>query len=295
MVSRLAECVAPTGCLTGGGPLWSASEGCLWWTDAARAKLHRYNPATGNARRWDLPLHASGLAVWRGRLLMAGDREVGVYDPATEEYDKLHDIPGAEEGDRASDSGVAPDGAFWFGLRDEAGRQPRGNYYRLSPKGALERLRFDPVVTANTLAWSPDGRVFYTADSAEQEILAFDHDPDTGVLTDRRVFAATDETGGYPFGSAMDAAGCLWNAQWDAGCVVRYAPDGAIDRIVELPVSRPTGCAFGGPDLATLFITTARAGLAQSELFDRQPLAGGLFALQVSTPGLETPDYAGAG
>ncbi len=291
---RKPECVAPTGCLLGEGPVWSASEAYLWWVDIKRAKLHRYNPATGNARRWDLPIRASALALWKGRLLMAGDREIGVYDPATEDYERLHPIADEPAGNRTNDGGVAPDGAFWVGTMDDSERETRGRYYRLGPDGGLEGMRFDPVMVTNTFAWSPDGLTFYTADSAEQEILAFDHDPATGVLTDRRLFVSTAEGGGYPDGSAMDEAGCLWNAQWDAGRVVRYTPEGVIDRVVELPVARPTSCAFGDVDRMTLFITTARVGLSGDELYERQPLAGGLFALRVSTPGLPVREYGGA-
>ncbi|MEL6258939.1 MAG: SMP-30/gluconolactonase/LRE family protein, partial [Pseudomonadota bacterium] len=215
-------------------------------------------------------------------------------DPATEAYDRIHVIPGLGDTDRTNDGGVAPDGAFWFGVMDDREREVRGWLYRLGPDGDLVDMRIDPVLVTNTFQWSPDGRVFYTCDSAEQEILAFDHDLETGVLTERRLFSSTQEGGGYPDGSAIDEAGCLWNAQWDAGRVVRYAPDGLVDRVIELPVSRPTSCCFGGPDLKTLFITTARIGLDETEIVERQPLAGGLFACEVSTPGLPPRVYGGA-
>jgi len=287
------ECVAPTGCLLGEGPLWSHSEGFLWWVDIKRAKLHRYNPKTGNTRRYDLPIHASALAMHQGQLLMLGDREAGLYDPETEGYERIVQLEQEPDGNRTNDGGMAPDGSFWFGTMDNAEEEPRGQYYRLSAPGTVEAMRFDPVMVTNTFQFSPDGRTFYTCDSAGQEIFAFDHDPDTGVLTERRVFADTIRAGCYPDGSVIDAEGFLWNAQWAGSRIVRYAPDGAIDRIVELPVSRPTSLAFGGADLKTLYITSARVGLSNAAL-DRQPLAGCLFALEVDVPGLPVPEWGEA-
>lgn len=284
------RCVAPTGCLLGEAPLWSPSEGFLWWVDIKRAKLHRYNPKTTNTRRYDLPIYASALALYKGQLLMLGNREVGLYDPETEAYECIVKISDEPEGSRTNDAGIAPDGSLWFGTMDDSERDPVGQYYRLTPPAKLEPMRFDPVLVTNTFQFSPDGTIFYTCDSAGQEILAFDHDPATGVLTERRVFADTMRAGCYPDGSAIDAEGFLWNAQWAGSRLVRYAPTGAIDRIVEMPISRPTSLAFGGPDLRTLYVTSARTGLSNAAI-DRQPLAGCLFALEVETPGLPVPEW----
>ena len=142
----------------------------------------------------------------------------------------------------------------------------------------------------NTLAFSPDGRTFYTSDSVEQEILAFDHDAATGSLSNRRVFASTISAGCYPDGSAVDAEGYIWNAQWAGSRIVRYTPEGAVDRVVAMPVSRPTSLAFGGANLKTLFITSARTGLSDAAM-DRQPMAGCLFALDVDVPGLPVREW----
>lgn len=282
-------CVAPTGCLLGEGPLWSPSEGFLWWVDIKRAKLHRYNPKTTNTRRYDLPLHASALALADGGLVMVGDREVGLYDTATEHYQKVLDI-NEPEGFRTNDGGVAPDGSFWFGTMDDAEQQPDGQYYRLRADMTVERIGLPEVLVPNSMKFSPDGTKFYTSDSAEQMILAFDHEPLTGALSNRTVFASTLEAGCYPDGSAIDCEGHLWSAQWAGSRVVRYTPSGEIDRIVKLPVSRPTSCAFGGPKLSTLYITTARVGLTDAAL-DRQPMAGSLFALEVDVAGLPVPEF----
>ncbi len=283
------RCVAPTGCLLGEGPLWSPSEGFLWWVDIKRAKLHRHNPKTGNTRRYDLPLHASALALSDGGLIMIGDREIGRYDTATESYRKLVDI-NEPDGFRTNDAGLAPDGSVWFGTLDDTGETPEGAYYRLGSDMHVERIGLPEVMVTNTMQFSPDGSIFYTCDSAEQMILAFDHDLASGALSNRRVFASTLEVGCYPDGSAIDADGFLWNAQWAGSRIVRYAPDGSIDRVVKMPVSRPTSCAFGGEGLTTLYITSARTGLSDAAL-DRQPMAGSLFALDVEVPGLPVPEF----
>lgn len=284
-----AICVAPTGCMLGEGPLWSPSEGFLWWVDIRRAKLHRHNPKTGNTRRYDLPIHASALALADGGLIMIGDREVGRYDTATEHYEKVADI-NEPEGFRTNDAGIAPDGSLWFGTMKDDSQLPEGQYYKLTPQLAIERIGLPEVMVTNTMEFSSDGATFFTSDSAEQMILSFDHDPETGALSNRRVFASTLEAGCYPDGSALDVDGYLWNAQWAGSRVVRYAPDGSIDRVIKLPVSRPTSCAFGGPNLQTLYITSARDGLSDAAL-DRQPMAGSLFAVDVETPGLPVPEF----
>ena len=284
-----AVCVAPTGCVLGEGPLWSPSEGFLWWVDIKRAKLHRYNPKTGNTRRYDLPIHASALALSDGGLIMTGDREVGRYDTATESYEKIADI-NEPEGYRTNDAGIAPDGSLWFGTMNENGDIPEGQYYKLTPELSIERIGLPEVMVTNTMEFSPAGATFFTCDSAEQMILAFDHDLQTGALSNRRVFASTLEAGCYPDGSALDADGYLWSAQWAGARLVRYAPDGTIADVIKLPISRPTSCAFGGENLQTLYITSARDVLSDAAL-DRQPMAGSLFALDVETPGLPVPEF----
>ncbi|MEM7639280.1 MAG: SMP-30/gluconolactonase/LRE family protein [Pseudomonadota bacterium] len=283
------RCVAPTGCMLGEGPLWSPTEGFLWWVDIKRAKLHRHNPRTGNTRRYDLPLRASGLALAEGGLIMIGDLEVGRYDTATEHYARICTL-NEPYGFRTNDGGMAPDGSFWFGTMDDAETEPEGQYYCLRPDLTVERIGLPEVQVTNTMQFSPDGRSFYTCDSAEQMILCFDYDPDTGALANRRVFASTLEAGCFPDGSAIDQDGYLWNAQWAGSRIVRYAPDGSVDRIVSLPVSRPTSLAFGGPDLKTLYITSARVGLSDAAL-DRQPMAGSLFAIDVDVPGQPVAEF----
>ena len=284
------ECVAPTGCMLGEGPLWSPSEGFLWWVDVKRAKLHRYNPRTGNTRRYDLPIKATAMALYGGNLLMVGDREIGIYDPSTEGYERLTTLEDEPEGNRTNDGGVAPDGSFWFGTMDDQEKEAQGQYYRYSADGKLSQLRLPSVMVTNTFQFSPDGKTFYTCDSAEQEVLAYDYEADGNNLTGRRVLADTFSFNGYPDGSAIDSEGCLWTCLWDSSRVVRFTPDGDVDRVIVLAAPRPTSVAFGGDDLRTLFITTARAGMSFPEL-DSRPLSGSLFSVRVSVPGLPGREF----
>jgi sugar lactone lactonase YvrE len=286
------ECVAPTGCMIGLSPVWSPAEGRLWWVDQKRAKLHRYNPLTGNTRRYELPVRPSSIALWGGLLLMAADREIGVFDPATELYDRLVAIPGEPDTNRTCDGGIAPDGSFWFATEDDQVREPTGNYYRYSADKTVTPLRLPSVLAARTFQFSPDGRTFYTCDAEECEILAHDFDPETGAITGRRTFAFTHDLGGQPHGSAVDREGGLWTCLHGASRVVRFTPEGDVDQVIIMAAPLPTGCAFGGEDLRTLFITTSRNGLSFPQL-DARPLSGSLFAINVDVPGLPARSFAG--
>ena len=285
------QCVAPTSCLLGQSPVWSASEGLLFWVDPNRAKLHRYKPKTGNTRRYDLPLKASVIALAGGQLLMAGGLDLGLFDIETEEFTRLAGLDGDPGDIRINCGGVAPDGAFWFATMDAAEKTARSSWYRFGADHKIEQIAAASVIIPSSACFSPAGDVFYTADTAEQELLAFDFGG-AGKLSSRRVFATTSMGAGYPDGSAVDAEGCIWNAEWDGARLVRYRPDGRIDCTVRLPTSRPTGCCFGDDDLRTLYVTTARTGLTAFQM-DTQPFAGSLFALRTACPGLPSRGWEG--
>jgi sugar lactone lactonase YvrE len=148
------------------------------------------------------------------------------------------------------------------------------------------------VVCASSISFSPDGRALYFADSFQRAIWVYDYDIPSGIPNKRRIFADLRGQPGMPNGSTVDAEGCYWNAQRDGQRIVRYAPDGRVDRVIELPAVRPTCLAFGGADLTTLYVTTARWWLSADELA-AVPLAGGVFALQPGVQGLPEPKFAG--
>jgi sugar lactone lactonase YvrE len=145
------------------------------------------------------------------------------------------------------------------------------------------------ITIPNSLAWSPNGRTMYFSDTPTMRIMAYDYDPESGALMTGRLFADLTGHPGRPDGSTVDADGCLWNAEVRGSRVVRYTPEGKVDRVITLPVSGVTSCAFGGPGMRTLYITTATQRLTEQELA-QEPLAGGLFAVDVGVSGLaETP------
>jgi len=180
-------------------------------------------------------------------------------------------------------------GRFWAGTMSDVKRDPVGSLYRLDPDLSCTRLK-GGVIIPNGLAFSPDGRTMYFADTNRHTIWAYDYDPATGAATGERVFADTGS--GRPDGSCVDAEGCLWNAEYGAWRLVRYTPDGEVDRVIEVPVANPTCCCFGGADLATLYVTTATQRLTAEDLA-QQPLAGSLLALRPGVRGLHEPRFAG--
>ena len=138
------------------------------------------------------------------------------------------------------------------------------------------------------MCWSPDNRTMYFCDTASGVISAYDFDLDDGVVSNKRPFAKFDR--GVPDGSTVDAEGCLWNARWDGSCVVRFTPRGEVDLVLEVPVAKPTSCAFGGPDLGDLYITTASYGATEAELA-AAPESGNLLVCRPGVQGLAAPEF----
>jgi sugar lactone lactonase YvrE len=233
-----------------------------------------------------LPFRASAAAPRaRGGLLMATDVGLATFDPVSRNVEVVRPMA-FEPGFRTNDGKIDPLGRFWWSTMDDGGAERPGAIHVTGPDLSTVRV-LDGIHIANAAAFSADGATLFLADSRRQTIFAYE----TADLSRRRVFART--VGGVaPDGAAMDAAGGLWNAEWGGWRIVRYAPTGSIDRVVEVPVEQPTSCAFGGPDLATLYVTSAWDGLSQAARA-RQPLAGSLFAFEPDAPGLPLPDFPG--
>lgn len=286
----------------GEGIIWDAAEGCLWWVDVPRpAAIHRFDPQTGEDRSWAMPEMVMSLSKRRdGTLLVASHRGLNVFDPRDGSLKRVAAPEADRPENRSNDGGTDPRGRFWFGTMgnniadDNSYVAPAGgragSLYRVGAD--MVPVRMDgPIGISNSTCWSPDGRTMYFADTLEGTIFAYDFDPELGAISNRRVFAAP-EGHGYPDGSCVDAEGCLWNARWEGGCVIRFAPDGTIDRILQVPAARVTCCTFGGPDLSTLYITTSRLHLSEEEL-THQPQAGGLFAAWPGVAGQPPTLFAG--
>jgi sugar lactone lactonase YvrE len=271
----------------GEGPFWSLAERALYWADISRHRALRLDPESGAMRAWTFPQPcAAVIPTAAGGHLVALADGLHRFDAATGATTPFA-RPDGDPGNRSNEVRCDPQGRLWLGTMHNnigpAGEPlpiPRrsGAYWCVDRDGSAIRVLGDIGIT-NTLCWSPDGTRLYCADTLKGVIWSFAYDPDGPHLGDRRVFVEGGEGG--PDGSAMDADGCLWTSRWGAGKVVRYTPDGRIDRQIVLPATQPSSCAFGGPDLRTLFVTSARFEMAAPGEMD-----GALFAVDAGVTGL---------
>ncbi len=275
----------------GEGPAWSQRERALYFVDIPARCIYRYSLGDQSLRTIDAPELVTSVVVRSGGgLLVSLERSVAFLDPASGRFDVEPVVPGEPLGNRFNDGKCDRRGRFFAGTMNKR--------EWAAPLGTLYRYQSDmmpvPVVTgvrcSNGLAWSPDNRVFYFVESFAHTIWAFDYDLESATLEGKRPFAKLDPaSGAFPDGLTVDAEGFLWNAQPVFGRLVRYAPDGSIDRIVEAPVSRPTSCIFGGDDMATLYVTSAWDSLDDRQRRE-EPWAGSLLALRPGVNGIpETP------
>jgi len=287
-----AELIVDCRNVLGEGVLWSERDRSLYWLDIEAAELWRYDPASGETVRRTLAERAGSFAFRAGGgLIVAFASGFAFYDPDSGERTRIAEIE-PDLPTRLNDGRCDRAGRFLAGTMDESPeKRPIAGVYRLDADLTVERL-IGGITTANSLSFSPDGRTLYFADTPKRVIHAYDYDPETGRISRRRVFRSLDDQPGKPDGSTVDAEGCLWNAQWQGGRIVRYRPDGAIDRVVAVPAPNVTCVALGGPDLDILYVTTARQGMSAADL-EVFPQAGGLFALCVDVPGLPEATFGG--
>ena len=285
-----ARCVADVRAVLGEGPVWVASEQSLYWVDIKGSRIFRLGPA-GDVLEWPSPFRIGSLVPRRDGGFIAGtDQGFAEVDLDPLRF-KLFDNPEADRpSNRFNDGKVDREGRFWAGSMDDDERLASGALYRLDPDRKWTRWQ-DGYGVTNGPAFSPDGRVMYHNDSARQLTYAFDLDK-AGTPSNRRIFARSGEGDGYPDGMTVDVEGCLWIAFWDGWCVRRFSPAGERLLTLRLPVQQPTSCAFGGPALDRLYVTSARVGLSTAAL-DMQPCAGGLFVLETGTSGLAELPFAG--
>ena len=263
----------------------------LLWVDICGRRIHRLSLLNDRHEVWSTPAFPTSIGLRRdGGAIVGLLKQVTLWDYG-ERFAPLATIEPDLPDNRLNEGCVAPDGSFWVGtmqnnLTDAGDPKPitrsSGALWRVAPDGAVSRLTPSDCGIANTLAWMRDGRVL-SADTLANTIYQFEGGPEG--LKHRRVFSSGLERG-FPDGSTLDADGYLWNCRVAGGsCLARYAPDGALDRLVELPCSWPTSCAFGGPELATLFVTSARFTLTPERL-RAQPDEGALFSIRPGTTGL---------
>lgn len=293
-------CVVESKCRLGEGPAWHPRESALYWADVPARRIHRWHPATRTHRTFDAPELTVGVIVRaNGGLLVVLGSRIDFFDSASGKLSPFVAPEASIPGNRSNDAKCDSRGRLWYGTMqnnfapDTSEVPITGNsgwLYRIDGDGSITRMD-GPFGISNTFAWSPDDRVMYFGDTMANQIYAYDFDAGSGAISNRRPFAKADGLG-YGDGSAIDAEGYLWNARWDGGAVIRFAPDGSIDRVVKMPCKRVTSCAFGGDDLRTLYVTSVRYGLSDAEL-DEQPLAGSLFAIDAGVKGQPVGQFAG--
>lgn len=276
--------------ILGESPLWDERSQALYWVDIRRPALRRLHEASGRVDTWSLPAMVGSIAlVDDGRVLLALADEVTLFDPGSGGFETVARLPKRIEGHRFNDGRCDRRGRFFVGTMHNLTRAPEGVLYRLEGRGALEPV-LQGLCIPNSLSWSPDGRTMYFADSLRFCIDAYAYDDERGLPSAPREFARSQPPG-FPDGAIVDAEGFLWSAQFKGSQIVRYAPDGRIDRVVPMPVDKPTALAFGGPDLDRLYVTTASQQMSSDELA-AQPLAGALLVIEPGVRGLPEPRFA---
>lgn len=254
-------------------PLWDDVTGTLLWVDILGHEVHRLDPGTGNDSVLSLP-GPVGVAVPRraGGLVVA----VGMtFALLNEETAELTELARVHRGDRMNDGGCDPQGRFWAGTMTDAQTTGASALYAMEPGGDLLEVLGD-VTLSNGLAWNPAGDTVYYVDTPLCRVDAFDYDADTAALSGRRTVVDLRDEQGRPDGLTVDADGRLWVAMARAGAVRCYRPDGRLEHVVVVPAPLVTSCAFGGPSLSELYVTTGRWSMTAAQLRDH-PHAGALF------------------
>lgn len=288
--------------MVGESPVWRVAEQALYWVDIPAQKIVRLAVETGRRTEWRLPERVACIAFDRHGTVLAGC-ETGLFavtlsDTATgdgqsfqAEARRLAAPSFAFDDMRFNDGRCDRQGRFWSGtmVQDMSLANPAGALYRFDEHGVLSAPVIDGLITQNGLAWSPDGATMYLSDShpLRRQIWAFDYDIEAGEPRNRRVFADLHHYVGRPDGAAVDADGCYWICANDAGRLLRFTPQGKLDREIVVPAIKPAMCAFGGRDLDTLFVTSIQPATGATEH------DGHLFAVRPGVTGLPEPEYAG--
>lgn len=272
-------------------PLWAPAEGALYWIDTRFTRIYRLEIESGKRDMWEAPARLGAIGLRRGGLIVATKDGVWFLDTATGGFEPVVDPEANLPNSRINDAKTDRAGRFWFGSQEDYGKTATGCVYRLDKDrtvATVDRGYLNP----NGFAWSPDNRRMYAADTKKRTLYAYDFDYATGSATNRRTFMEIPANEGSPDGTTVDSQGYVWSANNGGGRIVRYAPDGGIDHVVELPVTHVTNMAFGGADLRTIYITTAWASLTQEEFWS-QPLAGAVLSVRADVPGIPEPVFAG--
>jgi sugar lactone lactonase YvrE len=275
----------------GEGPVWDAEAQRLYWVDIYNQRVHSFDPSARRDELLRLPeIVTCVVPTTSHQLLVALRHELALLEPNTGDLKRILTLEADRPRNRFNDGKVDPHGRFWVGtISPEA--PGNGSLYRYDPNGDTRTMQTG-VTISNGMGWSPDAGTFYFTDSATKAIYAYDYDDEGGEIANRRVFADLTSGSAFPDGLAVDSDGCVWSAQWDGWCVIRFSPEGRAIQRLPVPVQRPTSCCFGGRDLKTLFITSAAVGLSEREI-EKCPLSGDLFWTETEVAGLPGRAWGG--
>ena len=299
------ECLLECGNHLGEGPVWDVDEGRLYWVDGTgrrvgKPSIWRFNPRSGKVENWPLEHDVGALALRRsGGLVLALDDGFYFFDLDSKKLDLIKRIDADQPRSRLNDGKCDRRGRFFAGGMDDKEELKICGLWRLDPDLRVMKVE-EGIICTNGPCWSPDNKTFYVADTFREEFWAYDYDIETGNLSNKRVFASTREDPGVADGSTIDEEGCLWNAQVIGGELVRYAPDGSVERRIGMPVKNITSVMFGGDNLDQLYVTSM-ARVKHPAVHDRfakeakpQFLAGSLFRVTgLGIRGLPEPRFAG--
>ncbi|MEO6340737.1 MAG: SMP-30/gluconolactonase/LRE family protein [Caulobacteraceae bacterium] len=277
--------ILPLDCELGEGVMWDAKRQLVWFVDIKKHLLWRFDPATGESASTTAPDQIGWVVdATDGRLLAGLKDGLYVFDVERDAFSKLTEVPGEPSHNRLNDACSHPDGVVFFGSMDDGEDRETGRFYRFR-RGVVEPVGPDRISITNGPAVSPDGRKIYFTDTRGKTMMVADIAAD-GSIGPARLFADTslDFPDAYPDGPVVDSEGCVWTGLWNGGAVARYSQEGRLLSRVAVPAANVTKMTFGGPDLKTAFITTARAGLDEAALA-AQPMAGSLFTFRSDIAG----------
>lgn len=284
-MTEQARLLIDSRCALGEGPFWHDGRQQIFWFDINNQVLFAADEHGQNRQEWHFNEIVSAAAIINDdELALATETALKRFNLVTGDISTITPIEADVPTNRANDSRVHPSGAYWIGtmVKDEGPKDGAVYHYRA---GMLTRIIGNAAIP-NATCFTPDGKRAYWTDTPTRQILTCETDPVTGLPTSAwTLFADVSEHRGYPDGAVVDSEGFVWNARWGGSCVIRYAPDGSIDRIIEVPVSQVTCPAFGGKDFKKLFITTAAKGLTDDQLA-AEKVAGGLFVIDLDIAGL---------
>jgi len=288
-------CIVDARAELGEATIWDPAAGVLWWIDIWGRRIHRTDPVSGRTDSWETPEYPGCIGLRQGGgLVMTMASGFHFFDPGSGVFTPISDPEAHLPQTRFNDGKPDRQGRFWSGSMFEAPGEPVesiGALYRMDTDLSVHRV-IEGIGCANGLAWSPDSKTMYFADSHRPVVRAYDFDATTGAIDNERVFISFPEAGDIADGATVDADGCYWVTITFKGRLDRYDPEGKRMQSVSLPTDIPTCCEFGGENLDILFVTTAVLRRPPEKLVG-QSNPGGLFALDVGVRGLPLPAFQG--